>query len=55
MSEEALVHFGIATFLVSTRSSSLLADTNQLALSEPLPDERKPFLLEAATKIMHDS
>jgi len=55
MSEEALVHLGLRTFLVSIRSSSPLVETGQPALSELLPDERKQFLLQAATKIMRDS
>jgi hypothetical protein len=54
-SEEALMHLGIATILVSIRSSSLLVETGQCAPSELLPDERKLFLLQAATEIMHDS
>lgn len=47
MSEEALVHLGLRTFLVSIRSSSPLVETGQPALSELLPDERKQFLLQA--------
>lgn len=49
------MHLGIATILVSIRSSSLLVETGQCAPSELLPDERKLFLLQAATEIMHDS
>lgn len=55
MSEEAPVRLGTATFLVSVRSSNLLVETGQLALSELLMDEREPFLLQAATEIMLDS
>lgn len=47
MYEEPLVLLGIGTFLVSIRSCSLLVETGQPAFSELLPDERKPFLLEA--------
>lgn len=54
-SEEVAMHLGIATILVSIRSSSLLVETGQRVPSELLPAERKLLLLRAAIKMIHDS